>query len=572
MPAPAFLSPVLLLGAGAGEATCGILYLASYLRRHGIEASVRLFDEGEDDDDALLASLEGLLARVRPRLVGISLKWFHHLARARRLAEAVRHLDPSVRIVLGGNTASWFWRELSAWDCVDDIVLGDGEGPLLALCRGEPSPPNCVTRHADGTASRPALTYVQGAGAASRDVHYSHFDELFLSELDRSSFSGWVAPGKGCADTCLYCGGGRGVQVASFGRARPFLRDEASVRRDHREILSSVWQLRYDFSGGTAAFMARAWAGLDLSGHATTYFLWGVPSQALLDALARTFRRVFLVLDVGCFSETQRLELIGRGLLKPCPTDVELLDAVARCRAHANLELEVCGILGLPFTSAASLEQERRLIERLLALGCVVGAQRLEAQPGALVTEHAGRFGMVAEARSFDELFDWFSPQPALEASFPLVRFGDRALEKAVDRHAARLGEQLHRQAVAKTRVTGRTSLVTSVAATRQLELGAWLGSHRVPARFAREPVTVLRSADGAGLACAPALDARRFVDPAIEQGPSATAILSALDAFKRPTTVDAATARLAASTRLDRDDARGLVEQLAQSRFLQPG
>src|ERR1044072_9518862 len=38
------LSPVLLLGAGTGEATCGSLYLAGYLRRGGIEAFVRLYD------------------------------------------------------------------------------------------------------------------------------------------------------------------------------------------------------------------------------------------------------------------------------------------------------------------------------------------------------------------------------------------------------------------------------------------------------------------------------------------------------------------------------------------------
>jgi hypothetical protein len=35
--------PVLLLGGGRGEATCGILYLAGFLRRNGVEAAVRLW-------------------------------------------------------------------------------------------------------------------------------------------------------------------------------------------------------------------------------------------------------------------------------------------------------------------------------------------------------------------------------------------------------------------------------------------------------------------------------------------------------------------------------------------------
>src|SRR5262245_9727720 len=82
-------APVLLMGAGGGEATCGILYLAGYLRRHGVEAYVQLCD-----DDAVgprwAERLAALVARVRPRVAGISLKWFHHVARALHLARTLR--------------------------------------------------------------------------------------------------------------------------------------------------------------------------------------------------------------------------------------------------------------------------------------------------------------------------------------------------------------------------------------------------------------------------------------------------------------------------------------------------
>ncbi|HEY8212204.1 MAG TPA: cobalamin B12-binding domain-containing protein, partial [Myxococcaceae bacterium] len=139
------LSPVLLVGAGGGEATCGILYLAGYLRRHGVEAYVQLCDD-EVIGPRWADRLASLVARVRPRVVGISLKWFHHVARAVHLAKALREIDPEIRIALGGNTASFYWRELVSLDCVDDVVLGDGEGPLLSLCQGDESQPNVVSR------------------------------------------------------------------------------------------------------------------------------------------------------------------------------------------------------------------------------------------------------------------------------------------------------------------------------------------------------------------------------------------------------------------------------------------
>src|SRR6185295_13398781 len=523
------LSPVLLLGAGSGEATCGILYLASYLRRHGVEAYVQL-----DDDGGTERRLEALMARVRPKLVGISLKWFHHVAGARRLARAVRKIDPGARIVLGGNSATFWWRDLVQWDCVDFVALGDGEVPLRSLCRGDPSPPNVVTRDAPhDSGGAPALSYVQGAD--SRDVFYSHFDELFLSQLDLHSFSGWVAPGNVCSENCLYCSGTRGLQNATFGRADPFLRPEECVRADHREIVPRTWQLRYDFAGSTAAFLERTWEGVDLTRHSTTYFLWGVPPPELAETLSRRFQRAYMVLDIGCFSETQRREQMSRGLLKPCPDDARLLEVIASCRAHPNLQLEISGIAGLPFASLGTLEEERRLVERVLDLGCSVGYQRLEAQPGALVTEHPERFGMATEARTFQEFLGYFEGLEPGARSVPMVRYLEPELEAAVQRTSDEVGR------------------------------------HRAPAKVAREPVTVVRSVDGTGVTCAPSLSRRRFSDPALQQGEEGSALLAVLAAFERPTAVDAAVARLRSGARMDPALAREAIGQLAAGRFLQP-
>ncbi len=563
-------APVLLLGAGAGEATCGILYLASYLRRGGIEAYVRLYD-GDASEEEIRRSLSQLISHLRPRVVGISLKWFHHVARALVVAKALRKIDPELRIVLGGNTASYFWQELISWDCVDHIVLGDGEAPLLALCRGEASPPNVVTRLADGTARRPPFSYVQSV--SSDDIYYSHFDDIFLSRQDLSEFSGWVAPGKGCAENCNYCGGGRGVQKTSFGRAKPFLRPAQSVREDHREIVGRTWQLRYDFAGSTSQFLESTWAGVDLSRHSTTYFLWGVPPTDLVDSLVSTFQRVFMVLDIGCFSELQRQDLMRRGQLKPCPSDRELLEIIDACH-HKNLQVEISGIAGLPYASEATLAQERRLVEKVLSLGCVIGYQRLEAQPGAPVTEHPERFDMVSEATTFKEFLAYFQRGDAsLQGTVPMVRFRDPGLEAAVQRTSRELEELGQRHAARKRLVPiqGRTRLLNTSPSSRQLDLGEWLGSYRVPRRERREKVTVVRSVDGAGLACAPSVDPERFFDSSLEQGEAAQALLSVLGAFERPTTVDHALGQLRSKARLHPDSAREVIEHLAGGRFLQP-
>jgi len=280
-----------------------------------------------------------------------------------------------------------------------------------------------------------------------------------------------------------------------------------------------------------------------------------------------------MVLDIGCFSELQRRELMARGLLKPCPSDRELLEVIDTCRRLGNLELEISGIAGLPFASAATLDQERRLVERVLELGCTVGYQRLECQPGALVTEHPERFGMAAEARTFHEFLRYFERLDPRAKTVPMVRFLDPALEEAVQRTSDQVDQVVWRRAARRSHVavTGRTRLRDASASTRKLPLGEWLGRHRVPDRVAREPVTVVRSVNGTGVSCAPSVSRRRFSDPALQQGEEGAALLEVLGAFQRPTTVGAALERLRSSARMDPELAREAIHQLTAGRFLQP-
>lgn len=556
-------APVLLLGAGTGEATCGILYLAGYLRRAGVEAYVRVHDEDRSPKD-IARSTEALIARVRPRLVGISLKWFHHVHRALVLARAVKRVDPTIQVVLGGNSATAWWRELLAFDCVDHVVLGDGERPLLALALGEPDPPNCVSRDRP----QPTFAYVQGPSNTA-DVYYSHFDELFLSERDRHAFSGWVAPGKGCAETCLYCGGARKNQKETFGRVDPFLRAPLDVRRDHLEIAPRTWQVRYDFSGSSVPFLEAAWSGVDLSRHSCTWFLWGRPSNALIDALARTFFQVYVVIDVGCFSERQRLDLMGRGVLKACATDAEVREVIAYSRRYPNVEVEVSGIAGLPYASAATLAEEERLVAEVIGQGCVAGYQRLEAQPGAAVTEKAAKFGMRTEARGFAEFLAWFERRGPEDDGVPMVRFADDALEAAVadtaDRVFARAHE--HRSTRRLLPLDGRTRLRTAPADAEHHPLGAWLGAHAAPPRLADQAVTWMRSPLGTELVCAPGV--KGPLAGSIATGEEARVLLAVLEAFAQPKPVAAGVS--AVRSRLGPDVVQAAIQALADDRFLTP-
>lgn len=554
-----------MLGAGRGEASCGILYIAGYLRRNGVEAYVRLCDWDQTEDE-LNRSLKQLMAHVKPAVVGISLKWYLHVHRALVIARALKRIDPKVRVVLGGNSAALWWKELLLHEAVDDIVMGDGEAPFLALCRGDAEAPNRAHRGADGVPVKVPFGYVQTE--ASADVHYSHFDDIFLSKLDQSGFSGWVAPGKGCDQSCVYCGGRRAAQRLQFGRPMPFLRPYHSVQEDHRAIRHAVWQYRYDFPGGSTEYLCDVWPGLDLKSQSTTYFLWGVPARGLVKALSQTFHKVALILDIGCFSQTQRLELMAGGILKPCPTDDALFAAIDDCLSYPNLELEVCGIAGLPMASAKAVDEEAKLVDKVMRRGCRVGYQRLQSQPGALVTSHAERFGMVSEAVTFDDFLTFFSKRKP-GGAIPMVRFKDQGLEKVVTRACTKLDEVLAEHAAKQEHVLMARTKLRASTEFKQVSLGDWLGRYKVPAAVVAEPVTVLRSENGAGMACAPALSPKRFSDPMLQQGEEGAAVLTALDAFKKPGSIGSVMPKLKAALGVDDGAVFELVDHLVSKRFL---
>jgi anaerobic magnesium-protoporphyrin IX monomethyl ester cyclase len=76
-------------------------------------------------------------------VIGISLMFFHEWPQAREVANLARERFPNARIVLGGETATSFWRWIfEQTDAVDYVVQGEGEATALALvdrlAAGEP--------------------------------------------------------------------------------------------------------------------------------------------------------------------------------------------------------------------------------------------------------------------------------------------------------------------------------------------------------------------------------------------------------------------------------------------------
>ena len=516
---PARLPPhsVLLFGPLVGAEAMGLTYMASFLHRNDVEVHI-VASNPLDNSGARRELVTRALAWYKPTLVGVSLKWHHHVGRALEICHLVREADPSVEIVLGGNTATHYWRHLIAYECVDAIVMGDGEVPLLELARRAPRPQNCVIkRHGLILPARQTYTESPQGGAT---IHLSHLDDIYGSELDLCGGVGWFYLGKGCSHNCLYCAGGQDMQAKLFGRRMPFYREAAAIRADLAALVRYQQTLRMDFddrSGPAVTGLLReVMSGLDLSRHGLHYYAWGLPDEELLHLLAGSLGHLFLAVDVGSFSSRQRRELARRGLAKQFPTDEEIIRLLATADRTPNTTVMLNAVAGLPFEEDGDHQEACALIRSALEHRSLIELEYLllEWQPGSLVSEQPDRFGYVATFGSFDEYVGYYHDA----TDRPRLRFCDEERNRRVEDQRAEILELFGDRTVRALRKLpagdffslrnvrlGMRPHGTEFETTR----GRWLGDWAVEAQARSKRLRITRAAaagmEGAGYIESPA-------------------------------------------------------------------
>jgi hypothetical protein len=405
---------VLLLGETIGTGTIGLVYLAAYLRRHGVEAYCQWNDE-QRTREALRANVRRMLDKIKPTLVGVSIKWFPHMARGLEIVRLVKEYDPGIQVVIGGNTASQYWREFIREPGVDFIIRGDGERPLLALCEGQRDVPNLVERDVPRDVP-PEFAYKESEDTG--DVYLSHLDEVFVDpdDLHRAQNAFFIYTGKRCNKKCFYCGGAALAMHETFGSARPFFRQASLVKNDLQVASARQSRILFDFdyepSGKSQAdYLEEVFPGDSVKHIDACFYFWKLPQAGTIDFLARAFRTVTISLDLASLSEAHRLRLDRDGKIgvKPQPTDEEILGVFEQSRQHPGLVLDLSLIAGMPLQEERDLDEVLGLLQKLVqyrSLGEISWGW-LHAQPGSPILESYAQHGLLASATTYKDFLSY---------------------------------------------------------------------------------------------------------------------------------------------------------------------
>lgn len=414
----------------------GLLGLADLLYRRG--HSTKIVHMGVERQRAGHIDIEQIVAIHHPTMIGLDLHWHFQAFDVIEVAKAIKKNHPEIAVLLGGFTASIFAEEiLRSFDCVDFIIRGDAEVPLLELLRHYSSDrdyrevPNLAYRN--GSAKMNAISYVADKEMMDSLCYtnfslmqdYRTFVDSFsryitLSELSpetQRALLHWkrsypVMVGRGCMYECSYCGGSKTAQRAINNRNSVVVRSVDGVL----ESLQDLEKLGFEFANipfdamppaqadGFYIPLFKGVAGRNIS-LGMEVERYSLPSAEFLHAFRRMPKsdESFVTLTVHCHNE----ELRRRNRLFRFSN--QELEACLELMGEHGVRCMLFFTSGLPFETAddmiATARYQRELLKRFQLLHCK--NSMIEIEPCSGIARESEHFQLIPRRTTFADYYQY---------------------------------------------------------------------------------------------------------------------------------------------------------------------
>ncbi len=241
----------------------GFLTLSTWLSRRGRGVGIfnlasKMIIDPDYDPMRTIRSVDSLV-------YGVDLHWLVHAQGSLEVARLIKREHPDSLVLLGGISATYFWREiLEGHPYVDAVALGDTTEETVEEIvervdrgRGLDGIPGVAWRDADGRIRiQPPRDPPESLDPY--EVDHGILVKMTLKERDLAlvapcaSFISTpiaaVLTVKGCTYNCVTCGGSRSAQERIFGRRGVALKSPEAIARE-AESVSSMSKMTIFFIG-----------------------------------------------------------------------------------------------------------------------------------------------------------------------------------------------------------------------------------------------------------------------------------------------------------------------------------
>jgi len=368
---------------------------------------------------------EEFIRKLYTPVFGIDLHWMVHAHGAVEVAKLVKKLHPGSKVIFGGFSASYYYKELIAYPEVDYVMRGDStEEPMRLFMQAVKegnldSVPNLVWKDANGNVHDNGLTYVPDNISDVMQNHYSAVVRSVLRYHDLAStipVKEWlnypvtaVLTCKGCDHNCVFCGGSNAAMRRTVGRPKTAFRTAQDMFKDIQTISrlsrGPIFILADIRMGGEE----RAYELLRLMGkypvkNTIDFELFSPPPAPFIEAIARA--RPGFAIDISPHSHDIKV----RRALGLDYTNEEMEASIGKALELGASRLEIYFMIGLPEQTPESVSQTVDYCEYLYTkfkadkrLFLFIGPLSPFLDPGSLAFENPERYGYEVIHRTLEE-------------------------------------------------------------------------------------------------------------------------------------------------------------------------
>jgi len=402
----------------------GFSSIAEYLERAGyqvriVNLAVRMLNDRK-------FSAEAMIKRLRAPVFGIDLHWLLHSHGAIEVAKIVKKYHPEAKVIFGGFSASYFYKELFQYPEIDYVIRGDStEEPFKQLMdciindKEPEAVPNLVWRDSRGKLQENPFSHVPTDLSDIMVAHYNSIVRSVIRYHDLASylpFKDWlrypitaVFTCRGCTQNCAICGGSAAAFSNFYNRRKVAFRSADLVMQDVKQI--------EHFSKGPIFILGDLRQPGEDFAHKTLHLLQkaGVKNQLIFELFSPASRDILHQMSLA--SANFCLEI------SPESHDPEVRKAAGRDYSNHDLEqtlsdaLEAgCGRLDVFFMIGLPKQTPQSVMDTIDYCGFLLekfkGDKRLSLfiaplspflDPGSLGFEYPERYGYHVLFRTLEE-------------------------------------------------------------------------------------------------------------------------------------------------------------------------
>jgi len=373
-------------------------------------------------------------------IVCLDLQWHYQTAKVIDTAQEIKEKFPKIKIIIGGYTASFFYKDIIKFPFIDFVIRGEAEVPLQKLVddiEGDLSKvPNLVWKKEDNIVKK-QLAEANDMFFENRksedflvvENELSYFaDEEILNKLNFTDLSAlknkeqymqlgleknkadneWYFiynAGRGCNVNCSFCSGSKDCAKIITGRNKVIFTDEKKVMQELKKLSESglgVWYTTFDPSGledYISLFKKIREENLKLR---CKFECWKLPTKEFIDEFALTFENgseIILSLESG--SEAVRKKNKGFFFINDdFMKTIEYLNG-------KNINAVVYFTAGLAFETIDDFVETLKLVNELRKYKNVfIFATPIEIEPGSPMFLQPEKYRIKLKRRNFEDFYN----------------------------------------------------------------------------------------------------------------------------------------------------------------------